>query len=125
MKSEAGVSATFITPLTGFTLNLDCPSENTPFGTFGVGIDKNGGNGSGNAFYGDLKFDVKRTGGLLVSDFVANSDGWYFSADLTDGRNTGAQAWKTHGTSVPDGGATLALIGLGIAGLGLARRKLS
>ena len=68
---------------------------------------------------------MKRTGGLLVSDFVANSDGWYFSADLTDRRNTGAQAWKTPGTSVPDGGATLALIGLGIAGLGLARRKLS
>ena len=29
------------------------------------------------------------------------------------------------GTSVPDGGSTLALVGLAIAGLGLARRKLS
>jgi hypothetical protein len=50
---------------------------------------------SGNAFYGDLAFTLTRTGGLTTNDFVVNADGYYFSADLTDGRSTGAQAWAT------------------------------
>ena len=33
--------------------------------------------------------------------------------------------WSSPTTNVPDGGSTLALVGLAIAGLGLARRKLS
>ena len=43
--------------------------------------------------------------------------------------NAGFEEWSLREagptTIVPDGGSTLALVGLAIAGLGLARRKLS
>ena len=128
--SEVGVTATFIQPSGGtfsfgvLSLNLD-GGGNTPFGTYGVAIDSSANNGSSKAYYGDLEFNLTRASGLVMADFIANASGAYFAADLTDGQNTGAQAWKTPGTSVPDGGSTLALVGLAIAGLGLARRKLS
>ena len=67
--------------------------------------------------FGDLQFNVTRTsgGGLSTDDFIANTAGAYFAADLTDGvANTGSQAWKTRGT-----GATLAPVPGPIAGAGL------
>ena len=130
--SETAVSIDFLTPAAGtyangtFSLNL-AGGGATPFGNYGVAIDSSAGNGSGKAYYGDLIFDLTRTGGLLESDFIANADGYYFAADLTDGSNTASQAWKvkTPGTSVPDGGSTLALLGLGLAAFALIRRKIA
>jgi hypothetical protein len=128
--SLTGVSASFINPAGGtytsgtFSLNLS-GGDNTPFGTFGVAIDSTAGNGSGNGYFGDLEFKLSRTGGLSVSDFVANSDsGSYFSADLSNGSNTGAQAWKTPDRSVPDGGMTVLMLGSALAGLGAIARRL-
>jgi hypothetical protein len=127
--SEAGVSATFIQPVSGIfsfgmlSLNLG-GGANTPFGTYGVAIDSSAGNGSGKAYYGDLEFNLTRASGLLLTDFIANTDGYYFGADLTDGKNTGAQGWSTP-SSVPDGGATLTLLGVALGSLGLVRRKLA
>ena len=126
--SEVGVSATFVQPNPNnlFSLNL-IGGDNTPFGTYGVAIDSSAGNGSGKAYYGDLEFNLTRALGLSVKDFIANGDGYFFSADLTDGRNTGSQTWKTTGTSVPDGGSTLVLLGSALSGLGFlaGRRKMS
>jgi len=129
--SETGVSITFIQPVGGsypsgtFSLNLG-GGDATPYGTFGVAIDSSAGNGSGEAYYGDLEFNLTRTNGLLVTDFIANAKGYYFGADLTDGRNTGSQAWKTPTNSipVPDGGATLALFGIACIGISFIRRNL-
>ena len=59
-----------------------------------------------------------------MTDFIANTDGYYFAADLTDGVNTGAQGWKITSRSVPDSGTTLALMGMAIGSLGLIRRKM-
>ncbi len=126
--TEVGVTATFIQPAGGtysfglFSLNLG-GGGNTPYGTYGIAIDSTAGNGSVNGYYGDLEFNLTRTSGLSVSDFVANSDGGYFSADMTDGQNTGAQVWKTP-TTVPDGGKTLMLLGVALGGLGVVRRLL-
>jgi len=126
--SETGVTASFIQPLLGsytfgvFALDL-AGGGATPYGTYGVAITSTAGNGSGNAYYGDLEFNLTRTSGLLVTDFIANADGYYFAADLTDGNNTGSQAWTTHSSSVPDGGTTAIMLGAALSGLALLKRR--
>src|SRR5882757_3796688 len=65
---ETDVTASFIQPVGGtyafgvFALDL-AGGEATPFGTYGVSITSTAGNGSGDAYYGDLQFDLIRTGG--------------------------------------------------------------
>jgi MYXO-CTERM domain-containing protein len=150
--TETGVSATFIQPTGGSFCpgNATCPptkfdlltlqtsgtSDATPFGTFGIGVDSSAGNGSSNAYYGDLEFQLTRAGALSTDDFITNSaispgDNAYFAADLTDGAsNTGSQAWLIRtdpqcstppcgreGTPVPEPGS-LTVLGGGLTGLG-------
>jgi hypothetical protein len=129
--TESGVSATFTQPSGGlyafglFSLST-ANGDDTPYGTFGVTINSTAGNGSSNAYYGDLEFQITRTSGLSTDDFITNSafgGNAYFAADLTDGgSNTGAQAWTSRTTTtVPENGGTIFLLALGLAPL-LARR---
>ena len=123
--SSVGLSISpFSTPAGGTyahgTFTLDTGGgDNTPYGSYGVAIASSAGNGSSNGYFGDLLFTLNRTGGLSVDDFVANSDGYVFSADLSDGTNTGAQAWAAP-VPVP---ATLPLFLSAITGLGLVVRR--
>ena len=91
------------------------------FGITGTG-QKNGGAGK---FNSDIKFNVANS---VIGDFTtANSLGFLFVADLIspDGKATGPAAVTGNGTrSVPDGASTMALLGTGLASLGLLRRKL-
>lgn len=139
LSGSGTLGIAFTTPLNGiyasgvFSLNTGGGS-NTPYGSFGIAVDSSAGNGSGAGYFGDLLFTLTRTGGLDTGDFVTNSDGYYFAADLSDGTNTGAQAWATRTTgttviteetAIPEP-ATLSLFGmglLGIAGAAARRRK--
>jgi len=128
LAGSGALSINFTTPAGGvyssgiFSLNTSGGS-NVPFGDFGVAIDDTAGNGSGNAYYGDLLFTLTRVGGLSTDDFIANGSGAYFAADLTDHQSTGAQAWTTRSTvSVPEP-ITLSLFGAGFAGIAAMRRR--
>jgi len=107
--TEVGVSISdFIQPNGGlyasglFTLNLGGGAA-TPFGTYGVAIDDSAGNGSVNAYYGDLEFELSRVSGLSTDDFIIGPyASAYFAADLTDGgSNTGSQAWIVRTNACP------------------------
>jgi len=144
--TEAGVSAVFLQPAGGaytfglFTLNLGGGAA-TPFGTYGIAIDSTAGNGSSNAYYGDLEFNLTRPSGLSTDDFIRATGGSidpaaYFAADLTDGgSNTGSQAWRIRALpgpgqqcapgqpcGIPEPG-TLLLLGLGLLALVGARAR--
>ena len=135
LAGAGALSINFTTPVAGayafgtFSLNT-AGGSNTPFGAFTVAIDDSAGNGSGKAYYGDLLFTLTRVGGLSTDDFIANGAGAYFSADLTNGTNTGAQAWTTRNTpttritvtEVPEP-LTLSLFGAGVAGVAAMRRR--
>lgn len=136
LAGSGALSISFTTPTAGiysmgvFSLNT-AGGKNTPY-DFGVAIDDSAGNGSGKAYYGDLLFTLTRVGGLSTDDFVANSDGVYFSADLTDGRNTAAQFWRDRvdppsdpqdpPAKVPEP-LTMSLFGAGLAGMIASRRR--
>lgn len=106
-----------------FSLNT-AGGSNGVFGSFGTAIDSTAGNGSSDGYYGDLEFVLSRVGGLDTTDFISNGLA-YFSADLTDGTNTGSQGWNEGvdpPARVPEP-LTLSLFGAGLGGLTMLRRR--
>ncbi len=106
-------------------------------GNFQYAISWNG-NGAGSASENSITFDIKKSGGLLLTNnlFTANGGGYYWAADIglncTRSQNgktscaggTGVVAANTY-TQVPEPGTwTMSVAGLmGVAGLIMLQRR--
>jgi hypothetical protein len=68
-------------------------SQATPYGTFTNGVPYLGQNGGGHGNAGPLDLSVVLASGISISDFVANTGGYFFAADvLGTGGTTGSVA---------------------------------
>ena len=121
--------------LTPYTITINSPTSgifvydgtgsNTPYGTFINVIDCPGcGPGGSNAYPGLLDFMVTDTSGLSLNDFIANSGGYYFSADVIGPSGGTGNIASNLISPIPEPRTyAMLLAGLGLIGFTVHRRK--
>ena len=102
-------------------IKLDANQENVEQGS----NQSNGGSGKGDMI---LYVPVDAFAGSKDSDYLwfYNLNGVHYKSDSALGSTSGYEEWRAvtgPRTTVPDGGATVALLGLGLVGLAAIRRK--
>jgi hypothetical protein len=116
-------TATVVPVTTGFTNSTS--TNNPPFGTFGYALACTGcGPGGSSPLPGPLVVDVSRASGLAPSDFIANSGGFFFAADIISGTTGKTGAVAASGLAAvpePNFYAILALMMVGV--LWVAKRE--
>jgi hypothetical protein len=121
---DTSITAADITGLPASpTFTFESPINGIPsgFGNMSAGLQGNW-NGTSNSFAGPIDFTIA---GVSVSDFVANSNGFFAVADLLGPIGTGEVGGKIEAiigqtsSSVPEP-STWAMLLIGFAGLGFA-----
>jgi hypothetical protein len=129
LANDPTISVTSISsPWTLSDFNASSVSTNGPsMGTFDYFID-NPGPGASQHNDGPLVFTIYSAAGITYSDFVANSDGYYFAADIMNAAGrTGMSGITDPGTTsaVPEP-SSIALLGTGLlSAAGIVRRRLA
>ena len=66
--------------------------------------------------------EIIGTGTVSATGYDTSSGEWVLTTQRTNGSNRSTFSWSSSATSVPDGGATVALFGLSLLGLTSVRR---
>jgi protein with PEP-CTERM/exosortase system signal len=107
----------------GFTLSASSGTFHADgTGHWSFGITSNAGNGGAFAYAGPISFTVLNS---TIADFtVPNDGGNLFAADILSGQTGNTGLVDVTAPGVPDGGATVMLLGAALGALGIARRFL-
>jgi hypothetical protein len=106
----------------------DFSPKGVPYGTFGYAVDYTG-NGTSPPTFASFSFTTTDNTTLLLSDFIANTAGYYFVSDIgvlnSKGKFDTGNVASRGPSNVPEP-LTLSLLGTGLIGLGaVSRRRLA
>ena len=107
----------------GFSIG-PAPATASAFGSFLQSVtctDCQGGKSSNPV--GPLTFTVTSASGIQVDDFVANSDGYFFASDIVGANGKTGNVGAEGGVSATPEPASLALLGLGVSGVAVFRKR--